>query len=195
MKSILKLSTVVAFIFSTTIGMAKEPLLFFANKEDARTLVFKLDTPTQETVIRFFDTAGNTIYSEKTGKGAAYGKKFDLKKLAGGLYYLEIEDSLKEIVYTIEVSKDDARIVEKEEKVKPIFRKKGNKLFLNLLNLESSDVEIKVVDSSNRILFQEVIAGEQVVEKAINFEKAFEDSYTIVVRTGGNTYYESVLVK
>ncbi len=194
MKSTLKLTAAIAILFSTTLGLAKEPSLHFTNSEDARSMIFRLDTPSRETAIRFFDNLGNTIYSEKTGEVLTYGKKFDLKKLPGGMYFLEVEDNFKEIVYTIEVSRNNVRMVEKEAKLKPIFRKKGNKLYLNLLNLNSSDVEIKVIDSSNRILFQEVIAGEMVVEKAINFEKAFEGSYTVVVRNGSDTYYESVTV-
>ena len=194
MKSILKITTVIAILFSTAIGMAKEPMLLLSKSEDARTLVFKLDTPDHNTAIRFFDGLGNNIYSEKTGQTPSYAKKFDLKSLAGGYYYFEVEDAFKEIVFTIEISKSNARIVSKEEKLKPVFLKKGNRLFLNLLNLNSSNVEIKVLDSSNRILFKELIEGEMVVEKAINFEKAYEDSYTVVVKAGEDTYYENVLV-
>ena len=193
MKAIMRLSMVAALFFSTAMGMAKEPVLFFTN-EDARSLIFQLDTPAENTAVRFFDTEGNTIYSEKTGDVAYYGKKFDLKKLEGGLYFLEIEDAYKEIVYTIEVSRKNVKILDKVEKLKPIFRKKGKMLFLNLLNLNESKVEIKVVDSSNRVLFSEEIEGKQVVEKAINFEKAQEDKYTVVVSHGSDTYYENVLV-
>jgi hypothetical protein len=193
MKTILRLSMVAAFFFSTAAGMAKEPVLFFTN-EDARSLIFQMDTPAENTALRFFDTEGNTIYSEKTGDVAFYGKKFDLKKLDGGLYFLEIEDTYKEIVYTIEVSRNSVRILEKVEKLKPIFRRKGKMLFLNLLNLNESKVDIKVVDSSNRVLFSESVEGKQVVEKAINFEKALEDKYTVVVSHGNDTYYENVLV-
>jgi hypothetical protein len=194
MKSILKFIAVIAILFSTSVSLAKEPTLLFTNSGDSRSMIFRLDTPSRETAIRFFDNLGNTIYSEKTGEVSTYGKKFDLKKLVGGLYFLEVEDAFKEIVYTIKVSKSDVRIVEKVEKLKPVFRKKGNKLFLNLLNLKEADVEIKVLDSSNRVLFQEVVKGEMVVEKAINFEKAFDDSYTVIVKNGSEIYYENVLV-
>jgi len=195
MKSIIKVSTVIAILFSTAVGLAKEPMLLLTtNKEDARTLIFRLDTPTKETAIRFIDNLGNTIYSEKTGSLEAYGKRFDLNKLSNGYYFLEVEDTFKEIVYTIEVSEKDVKIKEKDEKLKPIFRKKGNKLFLNLLNTKESDVHIKVMDSSNRILFSETIEGKLIVEKAINFENAVEDNYTVVVKNGKDTYYENILI-
>ncbi len=195
MKSILKTSTAIAVLLCSLTGLAKEPMLRLTHKEDVRTLTFRLDTPSKETVIRFFDNLGNTIYSEKTGDVATYGKKFDLMKLADGYYFLEVEDSFKEIVYTIEVSTEDAKVINKEEKLKPVFRKKGNRLFLNLLNPKESNVEIKVLDSSNRVIYREVVEGQLVVEKAINFENAFEDNYTVVVSNEGNTYYENISVE
>jgi hypothetical protein len=194
MKSIFKFSAIIALFFSTAIGLAKEPVLLLSGKEDARTLVFRLDTPAKETAIRFIDTQGNTIYSERIGEVADYGKRFDLKELPVGYYFLEVENSYKEIVYTIEISNSDSKIVKKKEKLKPVFRKKGNKLFLNLLNLKESDVEIKVFDSNNRLLYQEVSKGKLIVEKAINFEKAFEDSYMVMVIKDHETYYENILV-
>lgn len=194
MKSSFKFLTALVLLCTITVGLAKEPSLILMNEKDNNSLIFRLDTPSKDTAIRLFDTQGNTIYSEMTGDVAMYGKKFDLNKLEGGYYFFEIENGFKQIVYTIEVAKDKVRILEKEERLKPIFRKKGNKLFLNLLNLDESNVQIKVLDSKNRVLFSEVIKGELVVEKAINFEKAYLDNYTVVVQNGGETYYESVLV-
>ena len=67
-------------------------------------------------------------------------------------------------------------------------------LFLNLLNLDGTDVKIKVLDGNNRTLFSEVIENESIVTKAFNFETAHEDRYTVVVKDGENTYYENIVV-
>ncbi len=195
MKSFIKATAVAAFVFSTALGHAKEPSLILSGGSDSKSLQLSMESPAGETAIRFHDQYGNTIYSEKTGNVAHYGKKFNLSELAGGLYYLEVEDSFKEIVYTLEVTRNFAKILEKEEKLKPIFRKKGNKLFLNLLNLEKADVKIKVLDSDNRLLFEELVTGNQIVEKAINFEKAYDDQYLVVVSKGDDIYYEYLQVK
>ncbi|WP_350287640.1 hypothetical protein [uncultured Croceitalea sp.] len=77
----------------------------------------------------------------------------------------------------------------------PVFKKKGQKLFINLLNLDQDKVTIKVYDSEGRVVFKEVIEGELVVEKAFNFEKAFEDDYTVVVVDNDKTFEEKVAVK
>lgn len=77
----------------------------------------------------------------------------------------------------------------------PVFIKKGDKLLVNLLNPSQEKVTLKVYDSQNRVVFSESIKGELVVEKAFNFEKAFEDEYTLVVVDESGTYRETIEVK
>lgn len=76
----------------------------------------------------------------------------------------------------------------------PVFKKKGQKLFMNLLNLDQEKVTIKVIDSEGRVIFKEVIEGDVVVEKAFNFESAYEDNYTIVVIDNDKTFKEKVSI-
>ncbi|MEO9511188.1 MAG: hypothetical protein ABJN84_14645 [Flavobacteriaceae bacterium] len=77
----------------------------------------------------------------------------------------------------------------------PVFIKKGEKMFMNLLNLSQGVVVLKVYDSQDRLIYNESIDGKMVVEKAFNFEKAFEDEYTIVVVDKYGTYEETIEVK
>ena len=77
----------------------------------------------------------------------------------------------------------------------PVFKKKDGKLFLNLLNLDQEKVTIKVLDSEGRVVFIESFDGELIIEKAFNFEKAFENEYTVIVNDNGKTYTETVAVK
>ncbi len=82
----------------------------------------------------------------------------------------------------------------KKENTRPVFRKKGDVVYMNLLNLDLEKVNIKVYDSEKRLLFSEVVEGKLIVEKAFNFKKAVEDSYTIVVKDSEGTYSEKLLV-
>ncbi|MDC6367743.1 MULTISPECIES: hypothetical protein [Flavobacteriaceae] len=77
----------------------------------------------------------------------------------------------------------------------PVFVKKGDKLFLNLLNLTQETVTLKVYDSEGRLVYKEAVDGKVVVEKAFNFEKAYEDQYTVVVIDNSGTYKETVSVQ
>lgn len=78
---------------------------------------------------------------------------------------------------------------------KPFFRKTANKLFLNFFNQEMGDVQIRVMDSDNRIIFKETLRDKLIVEKAFNFSSAVKDSYKVIVKDGNETYYEFYVVK
>ncbi|MGB5236747.1 MAG: hypothetical protein WBM43_13165 [Flavobacteriaceae bacterium] len=91
-------------------------------------------------------------------------------------------------------SDTELEILESADKGKRIFRQDGDMVYLNMLNLYGEKVEIKVFDSSRRILFKEVIRNESTIEKAFNFKDAYSDSYTVIVRDSEGTYREIIYV-
>ncbi len=96
----------------------------------------------------------------------------------------------KKVVAKYEVEKNLVKV-----NLDPVFIKKGQKVMMNLLNISQGKVLLKVYDSKNRLVFNQAIDGDVVVEKSFNFEKAFEDNYTIVVVDKFGTYKETVEVR
>ncbi|WP_299163949.1 hypothetical protein [uncultured Eudoraea sp.] len=193
MKTNLKFTAMIAFMFITAVGLAKEPKVSLLTEGQSKSLIVALDSKNNKTILKIIDENQNIIFSEKISVNS-YTKKFDLDKLENGSYLFELDDSLRTLTYTIRVENEEVKILRRIENNKPIFRKIGAKLYLNLLNLDSKDVEIKVFDSDNRTLFSEVVENENIVSKAFNFETARKDHYTIVVKDGENTYYEDIVV-
>ena len=193
MKTNLKFTAMIAFMFITAVGLAKEPKVSLMTEGQSKSLIVALDSKNNKTILKIIDENQNIIFSEKISVNS-YTKKFDLDKLENGSYLFELDDSLRTLTYTIRVENEEVKILRRIENNKPIFRKIGAKLYLNLLNLDSKDVEIKVFDSDNRTLFSEVVENENIVSKAFNFETAHKDHYTIVVKDGENTYYEDIVV-
>jgi len=193
MKTNLKFTAMIAFMFATVVGLAKEPKLSLMTEGQSKSLIVELDSKNNKTFLKILDENQNIIFSEKIAT-TSYTKKFDLNELENGSYYIELDDSLRTLVYPISVENKEVKILKRIENTKPVFRKKGSMLFLNLLNLDGEDVQIKVFDSDNRTLFSEVIKNESIVTKAFNFETAHEDRYTVVVKDGENTYYEDIAV-
>jgi len=193
MKTNLKFTAMIAFMFATVVGLAKEPKLSLMTEGQSKSLIVELDSKNKKTFLKILDENKNIIFSEKIAT-TSYTKKFDLNELENGSYYIELDDSLRTLVYPISVENKEVKILKRIENTKPVFRKKGSMLFLNLLNLDGEDVQIKVFDSDNRTLFSEVIKNESIVTKAFNFETAHEDRYTVVVKDGENTYYEDIAV-
>lgn len=67
----------------------------------------------------------------------------------------------------------------------PHFKVKGERILVNFLNLEGNTVIVKVLDQENRVLYMERIKDATVIEKAINFEKAYEGIYRVEVSLSG----------
>ena len=183
----------IALMFTTVVGMAREPKLSLITNGESNSLVVELDAQHDKTFLKIIDEDQNIIFSEKVSE-TSYSKKFDLNELESGSYYFEVDDALRTLVYPISVENKEVKILKRIENTKPVFRLKGDRLFLNLLNLEGKDVQIKVFDSNNRTLYKEVIENETVITKAFNFESAYKDQYTVVVKEGKNTYYEDIVV-
>lgn len=107
-----------------------------------------------------------------------------------GMANTETIESGKKAVAKYEVEKNLVKV-----NLDPVFIKKGQKVMMNLLNISQGKVLLKVYDSKNRLVFDEAIDGKVVVEKAFNFEQAFEGEYTIVVVDKFGTYTETMEVR
>jgi len=193
MKKVIRTIAAVAMLIATTTTMAND--LKLAADGSSKSLVFEWDAQLVDTSIKIEDINGDIIYSDNISNVDAYVKKFDLTPLPQGAYFLRVENSMKEVVYSINVTKNDVSIVSEEENLKPIYRKDDGKVYMSLLNLDKDDVKITVFDSEGRVLFTESFEEESIIEKTFNFENALEDNYTLVVNDGESIYYESVSVK
>ncbi len=107
-----------------------------------------------------------------------------------GMANTDAADFGKKTVAKYEVEKNLVKV-----NLDPVFVKKGQKVMMNLLNISQGKVLLKVYDNKNRLVFDQAIDGDVVVEKAFNFEKAFEGEYTIVVVDKFGTYKETMEVR
>ncbi len=193
MKKAMKVTLMIALMFVTTLSMAKD-LKVIANSNE-KSLVFEMEPYAQATYIRVVDGEERIIYSERMVSGDVLIKKINLSKLPVGVYTVEVEDALKRVNYTLLLEASKVTITDRKEDNKPVFRKEGDRIFINLLNLDLHTVEITVYDSTGRKLFSESSEGAQIVQKAFNFENAYSDSYTVMVRDMESAYYEEIIVK
>ncbi|MBU2973625.1 hypothetical protein [Zobellia sp. B3R18] len=193
MRKVVRTAAMIALLLTTTASIASEPKLSVVPNENVKSFVYELDAHAGRTTIKFMDAEQNVIFFETVEK-ENYAKKFDLSKLKDGLYFFKSEDDLTTISYTISVNGSNVEVIDKKENSKPVFRQKDGMVYLNLLNLDSKDVDIQVYDSSNRLVFSEKRENEMVIEKAFDFTKAYEGEYTVVVRDSKETYYKEISV-
>ena len=193
MKNIVKFTTVIAFMFATVAGMAREPKVNLLTAGKAQSVVLTMEASAKGVQIKLMDAKFNVLYSEKMSQGL-FSKKLNLKDLEDGKYYLSADDNLKKYSYTIVLENKNIKIVEADEDVKPFFRRTENMVFMNYLNLDKAKLSIKIYDAESRTVFTQEVSEEMIVEKAFNFTDAFPGTYTVVVKSAGKTYTEEFVV-
>ena len=128
MKNLVKFTTVVAFMFATVAGMAREPKLNLLSAGKAKSVVLTMDASSKGVQVKLMDADLNIIYSENMSEGQ-FSKKLNLKDLNDGIYYLSADDNFKNYSYTIVLKNNTVNIVDRAEDIKPFFRKTGNMIF------------------------------------------------------------------
>ena len=193
MKNLVKFTTVVAFMFATVAGMAREPKLNLLSVGKAKSVVLTMDASSKGVQVMLKDADLNVIYVEKMSEGQ-FSKKLNLKDLTDGVYYLSADDNVKNYSYTIVLKNNTVNIVDMAEDIKPFFRKTSNMIYLNYLNLDKSKLSIKIFDTESRTVFTQEVTDEMIVEKAFNFTDAFPGTYTVSIKSSGKTFTENFVV-
>ena len=195
MKNLLKSTTAIALLFFATTGIASEPKMNLELENDSRSFVFEMNSNDKESKIILTDNKSNTIYSENI-VNASYVKKFNLKNIEFGTYHFTVENQSKSVIYTLNVHSKGVKIIKTEENTiqPPIFRKVGEKVYVNLLNVDQDKVDIEILDNRGSVFFKESSNGESVVGKTFNFEKARKGTYTINVNDDEKAYYQSIVI-
>lgn len=73
-----------------------------------------------------------------------------------------------------------------------VILEKGEKVSINLLNLDSNPVDIIIRDGRGRIIFSETITNNKTIQKSFNFTKAYKGNYSIKVKDGSTTYNKEI---
>ncbi|MFT7036774.1 MAG: hypothetical protein ACJA2S_005314 [Cyclobacteriaceae bacterium] len=192
MKKFLKITAVAALMFVTMTSMADDSKISLVSGNEAKNLILKVGWHSDGSV-QLTDQKGNTLFS-KSVLNSDYTKGFNMKNLDAGTYYLSVANSLRSVVFTLNLENSEVKIVKEDKSYRPFFKKAGDKIYLNLYNVGQETVAIKIVDSRHQEVFRKSIKGELIIGEVFNFEKAFKDTYTLMVTNDKNTYYQDIKI-
>ena len=138
------------------------------------------------------------LHQELVTNKIAFAKKFNLKNLPEGVYFLQVSDELKEVIQPIEISNSDLAIdlSTRMENYKPVFNYSNNKLDINLLAIDSEQINVEVFNADIQVIFTKKfkIEGKAFGER-LDLNKLQNGPYTVKISTGNNTFYKTVEVK
>jgi hypothetical protein len=198
MKNVLKNSVTCFAMFFLTVAtaLANDPSFKIA-KTDNKIISLTVKDAASPVGVSFRDAEGVLLHSEKYNfkkKGIRY---YNLKEVAAGTYYLEIETDVKVEKYIITVDSDAATIREDAEKVlyKPILVLKKDHIMITKCNLSKSDLKIKLYDKNDNCLYSEDVDASTdnlTIGRKLNVSELEEGRYTFFLTTEERTYIKSV---
>lgn len=195
MKTILKLSLMLVMIFST-INLHANDLdvtLNVVTKEQGKKVTFALKEMNNVT-LSIYNSSEELIFTEKITTPNSIYKTYDLKEFPAGTYYLERESYTKIYKYEITVTENTAVLTPKASVAvyKPTFVNKKGMVWISILNMDESPVNIKVYDKANNEVYDSDVKKENIVNKAFDINKIKDEEYTFVMTYKNKTFIKNV---
>ncbi len=140
--------------------------------------------------LSIYDAEGKMIHSEKVDAQKNFNRTYDLKALPEGTYFLDAESDMKISRYEISVVGETASLSTNaiSEVFKPTFVNKKGLIWVSLLNLDKSPVNIKVFDKDNNEVYDSDVILDQDVKKAFDINQINDEEYTFVMTHKDKTY-------
>ena len=193
MKTILKITVVCMLLLTSYIALAADSNPKLTTNANLKSITLELDTNGQATTLRLINANSEELYFENIIDVQEYKRKFDFSELKEGDYSIIVENSLRFTIHSLSVLNDSIVMVGTKEDKKPTFKVLDRKIAFNFLNLEQEDVLVSIFDSESRTVFSEKM-NDLVIEKAFNFENAYANNYTVIIKTDQKSYSEHIVI-
>ena len=139
------------------------------------------------------DADGLVYYNEVLTDAKSYLKRFEMKLLPNGNYFIEISDDHTIRTYNFELFDNKLSFDQKAftEEFKPIVVENENFIDLNFLNISGKKTSVYIFDENQDILFQERIKSDLSVHKRYDISELKSGNYTIVINNNGRRFTQS----
>lgn len=190
MKKISKFSLVLV-VTLLTMNMHAGTVDFTLNvkKEQGKMVTFALNQ-IEKIDLSIYDADDKLIHSENVDSKKDIKRTYDLKALPEGTYFLQAESDSKISRYEISVVGETALLSADavSEVYKPVFAVKNGLVWVNILNLDQSPVNIKIYDKEDNEVYDSAFLMGQNVTKVFDINNFQNEEYTFVVTDNDNTF-------
>jgi hypothetical protein len=140
--------------------------------------------------LSIYDANDKLIHSESVNSKKNMNRTYDLNALPEGTYFLEAESDSKISRYEISVVGATASLATGavSEVYKPVFTFKNGLVWVNILNLDGSPVNIKIYDKEDNEVYDSASLTDQNVTKVFDVNNIQNEAYTFVVTDNNKTF-------
>jgi hypothetical protein len=158
-------------------------------KEQGKMVTFALNQ-IEKIDLSIYDANDKLIHSENVNSKKDINRTYDLKAFPEGTYFLQAESDSKISRYEISVVGETASLSANavSEVYKPVFAYKNGLVWVNILNLDESPVNIKIYDNEDNEVYDSASLTSQNVTKVFDINNFQKEVYTIVVTDNDKTF-------
>ncbi len=190
MKSILLSLAMSVLFINTAMANNYNPDL----KVEGNKFYVTLENASAQTSVRILDGQGYIWLEERVTVPGKFKKVFNLSKLPVGSYTLIIKSNLKETIQPIRVTSKELIVDESKQTVyyQANFEQKRGKVNISLLNPTNSLIRIFVINPQGRILYQDLIKNQEVIDTNYNLRGLPRGNYTLFVDNAHETFSKNI---
>ena len=196
MKKTIKKGIVLAMLFATILGNAKEGKSI-PSKEMIKKTSLTLNNVKEGEKLVIKDNNGLTIYKELIQESGTYYKGFDLTSLPDGNYYFELDKDVEIKTIPFKVTSKSV-VFDKEEEnsvFKPIIRVDGKRVLVSKLSLELNPMSIKfyeITSEGSKLVHSETIENTKIIERIYRLAEKSKSDFKIIIKSEGREFVEYI---
>ena len=194
MKTTIKKTLLVALMFGTLIGYAKEKTKL-ANTASGKRVKVEFKAVKKGHALTIKNENGVTIYKQRIQNSGTYSKIFNLRNLEDGLYTTELEKDFEIIVKKIEVKNGNVTFLNNEtEKVfKPVIRTKGELVLISKIAFNKQPLKV-ILYYNDHVILSETIEGKELLNRVYKLSETEKGNYKIVINTDNRMYIKDFTI-
>ncbi len=152
------------------------------------------DVKNDEISIRIEDANGNELVSEKVKGSQNFAKKYNVSKLEDGNYNIIIAKQTLRTVQPFKIVDNKVIVLatEKKEKFLPLLSQDGDKLNVNVLLGNFSNITVTLYDNEGRKVFDEKNYVVLNLHKRYDLSKLPQGIYVAEVMAGDESFFFTV---
>ena len=183
------LNTNVANATTTTLGGTKVEVN--AVKKEKSFILSLTQIGNDVVWVKLENADGDELMTERVKGGDVFRKKYVLRDLPDGIYYLTLSKTNIRTVQPIEIINNSAELVEagKMTHYEPMFKAtKGDKVDINAMFPGYVKAEVTIMDGTGVVVFKEALGEVFILNKRYNVSELAAGTYTMELKTPTESY-------
>lgn len=195
MKKILKFGLVLVAALTTISGHASTvDFTLDVKNEQGKKVTFAINTINIMN-LSIYDADDKLIHSEKVDSKKDINRTYDLNALPEGTYFLEVESDVTISRYEISITGAKASLsanaIFEDYKPVPVFLFKDGLVWVNIVNLDNSPVNIKIYDKDGDEVYDSPELTDENVTKIFDVNNIANEKYTFVMTYKDKTFTQT----